>query len=299
MELRHLRYFVAVAEELNVRRAAGRLRVSQPPVSRQIRDLEEEVGAPLFIRSKQGMQLTDAGHFFLKEARQILAQSRRAVEQAQAASRGEAGRLAFAYDGALFDPAFTRVMREFRKRFPAVELSIAEMHTYMQVPELLDRHIDLAYLGLRFHELEKELEFAWVGRPDILIALPPGHPLARKRVIETSDMAKELLIAPPKVEPGFYELLVNSCRNAGFEPQIVQTGNNALCMLQLVAAGIGIAPVPETFRRLFAIEVEYRPLNLAKSPLDFYIAWRKDNPSPVLAAFIKMIRAQVGQPPES
>jgi len=297
MELRHLRYFVAVAEELNVRRAAERLRVSQPPLSRQIHDLEDEVGAALFIRSKQGMQLTDAGHFFLKEAREILAQSRRAVEQAQAASRGEAGRLAFAYDGALFDPAFTRVMREFRARFPAVGLSISELPTYQQVPELLDRRIDLAYLGLRFRELEKELEFAWVARPGILIAIPPGHPLARKRVIETSDMAKEPIIAPPKVESGFFELLVNSCRNAGFEPNIIQAGNNALCMLQLVAAGVGVAPVPETFQRLFAIEVEYRPLNLPKSPLDFYIAWRRDNRSPALAAFIKMIRAHVGEPP--
>src|ERR1700680_3842603 len=126
MELRHLRYFVAVAEELNVRQAAARLHLSQPPLSRQIHDLEEEVGTKLFVRSQSGMQLTEAGRTFLTEARSILAQSQRAVQLAQAASRGEAGHLDIAYAVEGFEPVLLRVIRLFRQLFPMVELGIRE-----------------------------------------------------------------------------------------------------------------------------------------------------------------------------
>ena len=173
MELRHLRYFVAVAEELNVRRAAERLHVSQPPLSRQIHDLEAEVGAELFVRSRQGMQLTEAGQFFLKEARQILSQSQRALQLTQAAGRGENGRLDLAYHAAFFDPVFTRAVRQFRKRFPSVELRIRELLTYQQIQELLEKRLDLGYVGLRFPELEPDLMFQRVHQGALWVALPP------------------------------------------------------------------------------------------------------------------------------
>src|SRR5512135_2642707 len=183
MELRHLRYFVAVAEELNVRRAAERLHVSQPPLSRQIHDLESEVGAKLFLRSKQGMELTDAGRFLLKEARQILSQSERAVQLAQAAGRGEAGRLELAYSAAFYDPAYVRAVRVFRKRYPAAELRIRDLLTYQQIQELLEKRLDLGYVGLRFPELEKDLAFECVRQGALWAAFPPDHPLARRRSV--------------------------------------------------------------------------------------------------------------------
>jgi DNA-binding transcriptional LysR family regulator len=136
MELRHLRYFVAVAEELNVRQAATRLHLSQPPLSRQIHDLEEEVGTKLFVRSQSGMRLTEAGRTFLKEARSILAQSQRAVQLAQAASRGEAGRLDIAYAVEGFEPVLLRVIRLFRGLFPMVELGIRELRYHQQVQRI-------------------------------------------------------------------------------------------------------------------------------------------------------------------
>lgn len=291
MELRHLRYFVAAAEELNIRRAAERLHVSQPPLSRQLHDLEAEVGAQLFVRGKQGVQLTEAGRFFLKEARQILSQSQRAMQLAQAASRGETGRLDLAYSAAFFDPAFTRATRLFRQRFPSVELSIRELLTYQQIQDLLERRIDLGYVGLRFAELEKELAFACVRKGALWVALPPGHRLARQRRVSLRALAREGFVAPPRTAPAYQDALRNFCRAAGFVPDIVQEGNNAQCMLELVSAGVGVALVPETFRQLLSIEVEFRPVSPAPPPLEFHIAWHRQNDSPALRAFLEILRA--------
>ena len=293
MELRHLRYFVAVAEELNIRRAAERLHVSQPPLSRQIHDLEAEVGTALFSRSKQGVQLTEAGQLFLKEARQILSQSQRAVELAKAASRGEAGHLELAYTAAFFDPIFTRAIRLFRKRFPTVELRIRELLTYQQIQELMGKHLDLGYVGLRFSELEMELEFECVRKGALWVALPPGHRLARQRRVPLRALAKEAFIAPPRTAPAYRDALVQFCRSAGFTPDVVQEGNNAQCMLELVSAGVGVALVPDTFQRLLAIEVEFRPLAPNPPQLEFHIAWHRDNQSPSLQAFLKILREQL------
>lgn len=293
MELRHLRYFVAVAEELNVRRAAERLHVSQPPLSRQIHDLEDEVGARLFLRSKQGMELTEAGRFLLKEARQILSQSERAVQLAQAAGRGEAGRLELAYSAAFYDPVYARAVRLFRKRYPAVELKIRELLTYQQIQELMERRLDLGYVGLRFVELEKDLAFECVRKGALWAALPPDHPLTRQRRLSLRSLAKEPFIGPPRTAPGYREALVNFCRDAGFVPEIVQEGNNAQCMLELVSAGVGVALVPDVLKQLLSIEVAFRPLAPQPPLLEFHIGWHRQNNSPLLLAFLEILRAEL------
>jgi DNA-binding transcriptional LysR family regulator len=170
MELRHLRYFVAVAEELNVRQAATRLHLSQLPLSRQIHDLEDEVGTKLFVRSRSGMGLTEAGRTFLNEARSILAQSQRAVQLTQAASRGEAGHLDIAYAVGGFDPVLLRVIRLFRQLFPMVDLGMRELPYHQQIQELLNQHIDIGYVGIRFPELESELVFECVRKAPFLVS---------------------------------------------------------------------------------------------------------------------------------
>ncbi|HEY5914278.1 MAG TPA: LysR substrate-binding domain-containing protein [Verrucomicrobiae bacterium] len=297
MELRHLRYFVAVAEELNVRRAAERLHVSQPPLTRQIHDLEEEVGAQLFVRGHDGMQLTEAGRFFLREAHQILSQSQRAVQLARAADRGEAGHLNLAYTAAFYDPVFARAIRVFRRRFPAVVLNLRELLTYQQIPELLEKRLDLGYVGLRFVELEQELVFECVRRGVLWVALPPDHPLAKRRRVPLRALAKEPFVGPPRTAPAYCDALLNFCRSAGFVPEIVQEGNNAQCILELVSAGVGVSLVPDTFRHLLSTEVEFRELAPAAPPLEFHIAWRRDSQSHPLHSFLKTLREQLSGAP--
>src|SRR5260370_18799493 len=218
MELRHLRYFVAGAEELNVRQAAARLHLSQPPLSRQIHDLEDEVGTKLFVRSQSGMRLTEAGGTFLKEARSILAQSQRAVQLAQAASRGEAGQLDIAYAVEGFEPVLLRVIRLFRRLFPMVELGIREMQYHQQVQELIHQRIDLGYVGIRFPALESELGCECVRKAQFLVALPPEHPLAKQRRLRLSALANEKFISIRRTAPAYHSLFVSHCRSAGFIP---------------------------------------------------------------------------------
>ena len=291
MELRHLRYFVAVAEELNVRQAATRLHLSQPPLSRQIHDLEEEVGTKLFVRSQSGMRLTEAGRTFLKEARSILAQSQRAVQLAQAASRGEAGRLDIAYAVEGFEPVLLRVIRVFRRLFPMVELGIRELQYHQQVQELINRRIDLGYVGIRFPELESELVFECLRKTPFLVALPPGHPLAKQRRLRLSELANEKFISIRRTAAAYHSRFVSHCRSAGFTPEIApEEADGALSLLGLVSAGFGVALVPETFQQILPVAVEFRPLRPSIPTFDFHIAWRRDNQSSVLHAFLEMLR---------
>jgi DNA-binding transcriptional LysR family regulator len=290
MELRHLRYFLAVAEELNVRRAAVRLHVSQPPLSRQIRDLEQEVGAELFVRSRRGMQLTDAGQMLLKEARRILSESERAVQLSQAASRGAAGRLEIAYSAAFFDLVLLRVMRLFRQRFPMVEFGLRELQYHQQVHELVNKHIDLGYVGIRFPELEGELVFECLRRAAFWVALPSGHRLLTKQRITLRALQDETFISIRQTAPAFQNWFVSLCRSAGFVPTFGEEADGALSLLALVSAGFGVALVPETFRKLLSVEIEFRPLASTIPSFDLQIAWHRDNQSRVLHAFLEMLR---------
>jgi DNA-binding transcriptional LysR family regulator len=294
MELRQIRYFVAVAEELNVRQAAARLHLSQPPLSRQIHNLEDEVGTKLFVRSKSGMRLTEAGQAFLKEARSLLSQSQRAIQLAQAASRGEAGHLEIAYAIGVFTPVLLSVMRLFRQRFPMVELELREQEYHQQLQELINRRIDLGCIGIRFPELESDLVFECVQKAPYVVALPPGHPLARRRRLTLPALASEKFISFRQTAPAYYSWFVSLCRSAGFVPEIARTeADGALSWLGLVSAGFGVALVPETFQRILPVEVEFRSLRPSSPTFELYIAWRRDNQSTVLHAFLEMLRERM------
>jgi DNA-binding transcriptional LysR family regulator len=290
MELRHLRYFVAVAEELNVRRAAERLHVSQPPLSRQIHDLEDEIGAKLFLRGKRGMQLTEAGQYFLLEARQILSQSHRAIQLANAASRGEAGRLSIAYSAAIFDPVFSRAARLFRHRFPLVELEMRELSFSSQLHALLEKQIDAGYLVFGSRQTEKELLSECVRQVATCISLPPDHPLTKKKQLKLSDLANEPFVFPRQTMSAFRTWLLELCRSAGFTPKIAQEADNAMGILGLVASGVGVAFSPDTGRIFQAMGVEFRALPPDTPKFDLHIVWRRDNTSPLLPAFLGILR---------
>jgi DNA-binding transcriptional LysR family regulator len=237
MELRHLRYFVAVAEELNVRQAAKRLHVSQPPLSRQIHDLEDELETKLFDRSKQKLALTPAGECFLREARQILSHVQRAAQLAQATSRGEAGQLSIAIFppiGGLFLPP---AIRAFRKRFPVVDLTILNLLPHEQIAALMDRRIDMGFVPLPVVELNPAIEFEPVREVELMVALPPGHRLAKQHRLTLRKLAHEPFVMLSRSSAVLLHDWVSSlCREAGFEPQVVKLADGPTSILELVSS---------------------------------------------------------------
>ena len=287
MELRHLRYFVAVAEELNVRRAAARLHVSQPPLTRQIRGLEDEINVKLFERSKHGVQLTGAGRVFLDEARQILEHSERAIRSAQDARRGDVGRLRVAVPSMAIDRVLCRVFRQIRRRFPNMVLQIQETQAPHQFRSLLDGNVDLTYCN--FRSMDADLIFKPVHRAAMCAVLPPGHALGKQSRVSLCDLAEELFIAPSRHATIYYDWYISLCRNAGFDPKIVQEAETAQSLLSMASAGIGVGLVPKTLRVFqSACEVELCDLFPDTPYLTFYLAWRRDDPSPALKTFLEI-----------
>jgi DNA-binding transcriptional LysR family regulator len=299
MELRHLRYFVAVAEELNFRRACARLHVSQPPLSRQIQNLEDEVGVKLLKRSHRGVQLTEPGRLFLEEARQILSRSLRAAQLARAAQRGEAGRLIIAAPPMALDGLLLRSVRLFHQRFPLVELEIRELGTARQIESLVDKRIDLGYCGFQSPEAESELVFQQARHAAMCVALPPGHSLTKQRRIALSTLAGEPFISPPRRVKVYYDWYVSLCRSAGFDPRIVQEADTGQSMLGLVSAGLGVALVPETLRQYQYAEGTFRDLTPDTPRITFHIAWRRNDGSAALKKFLEIFREQMNDESET
>ena len=188
-------------------------------------------------------------------------------------------------------------MRLFRQLFPMVGLGLREQQYHQQVQELINRQIDLGYVGVRFPELESDLVFECVRRSAFLVALPPQHPFAKRRRLALAELAHEEFISLRQTAPAYHTWFVSLCRSAGFTPQIATTeADEALSQLGLVSAGFGVALVPETFRQILPVEVEFRPLRPTIPTVDFYIAWRRDNQSTVLRAFLEVLRKQTYVP---
>lgn len=290
MELRHLRYFVVVADELNVRRAAQRLHLSQPPLSRQIHDLEEEIGTPLFERRRQGLALTPAGETFLKEARQILSHAQGAARLALAASRGEAGQLSIAMlppIGGLFLPP---AIRAFRKRFPMVDVTILDMAPQQQVAALMDWQIDLGFVPLPLVNLPPDLQFEPVREVQLMVVLPPGHRLARQRQLTLRKLSQEPFVLLRRSSAALlHDWVLNLCREAGFEAVVAKQADSPLSTLELVSAGFGVSLLPGLFQR-FPSDVNFRPLPSTTPKLHLALAMRRDNTSPLLQTFLEILR---------
>lgn len=261
MELRHLRYFVAVAEELNFTRAAARLGIGQPPLSQQIRDLETELGILLFHRVPHGAELTEAGREFLEEARGILSSAERAKEVARRAHRGETGRLALGFTGsAAFNPVVSATIRNFRRSWPQVLLSLEEMNTFRLLEKLVRGDLDAAFIrpgmqdpeGVRLRRLPPE---------PTLIALPASHKLAAETELPLTALANEPFVLFPRgAGLSLYDQIVDSCREAGFEPVIGQSAPQISSVVNLVAADLGVSIVPQSIAQIALEGVVYRPI---------------------------------------
>ena len=246
MELRHLRYFLAVASEGNFTRAAEKLGIGQPPLSQQIKDLEEELGVVLLHRNPRGADLSDAGRAFQIEAQEVLLGAERAKVAAQRAARGETGQLRVGLTGsAAFNPVVPGMIRNFRRAYPRVRLSLEESNTGIMIDALLGQRLDAIFIrpGLQGF---KDVQLHRFADETMKIALPAGHRLAKKKSLPLAALAQEAFILFPR-NVGLYDEVVRTCRAAGFEPRVEQEAPQMSLIVNLVAAEMGVAIVPLTF----------------------------------------------------
>ncbi len=271
MELRQLRYFVAVAEAGNFSRAAQRLHVSQPPLSTQVKNLEHALGVRLLERSNRGVTLTAAGAAFLPEARALLERLEHAKRQALRAHRGQIGTLAVGFvsiaDYGILPPA----LKSFRASYPAVQVELHELTTDAQIPLLRAARLDL---GLALAPVdEPDLHFERVLCEELVLAAPAAHPaLRRAGAVDLRALARESFIVPPRdIAPGLYDLTISYCRALGFAPRITQQARQMQTVIGLVSSGMGCALVPASVRNLRRTGVQYRPLRRKSSPIELGI----------------------------
>jgi DNA-binding transcriptional LysR family regulator len=273
MELRHLRYFVGVAEELNFTRASHKLRIAQPALSRQIRDLEEEVGGSLFDRNRQGLVLTEVGKVFLAEARKLLAQSEQALLEAQKLCRAEQGTLNVGYVWGLFHSTVPAVISQFRRQYPRIAVNLFDLTSMQQVEALAKGKIDAGFIGFTHEADAASLAKRKVATCQFVAVLPQDHSLARKRCVALSHLSHEFFVViSGKTYPGAARLVGEICQRAGFRPRIVQAAERGYTLLGLVASHCGISILPEPLKALPHPGVVFRPLQ-DSCEVDLFVAW--------------------------
>jgi DNA-binding transcriptional LysR family regulator len=278
-----------VAEELHFGRAAARLHISQPPLSQQIRRLEDEIGARLFRRTNRRVQLTPAGRAFLAEARQTIASAERAVGAAQRAERGELGELVVGYVTSSTYGPLPDVIRMFRKRLPEVELKLRNLRSVHQSQALLDRRIDVGLV--RPHTADSRIVYEPFWWEPVVVALPSDHALAHQTAIAIADLAADIfLIAPAEDVAAFHEEVFALCRKSGFTPRVDEGVPDIQAALALVAAGLGIHPVPATLQKFRRRGVVYRPLRTRGLSIEMGLAWRRDDDSALVQHFRAVAR---------
>jgi len=286
MELRHLRFFVSVAEELHFSRAAERLHTSQPHVTRQIRDLEREVGVPLLVRNRRHVELTEAGRAFLEEARQAIAQAERSVQVAQQAARGERGRLSIGFANSELIPD---ILRAFRQRYPEIKLELQELTTAEQVRALRDGRLHAGILvpGVQDEALVVET----IREEPLVVVLPENHPLLAERSVPLPALAAESFIfCPYRLNEHVYERILGLCQRAGFTPKVLEEASPKQTILGLVAAGFGVSLVAASIQEGGRSGVAYRPLRGIHPTVEVAVAWRKDEKSATLQLFLAVVR---------
>jgi DNA-binding transcriptional LysR family regulator len=292
IELRQLRYFVTVAEELHVGRAAQKLNMTQPPLSQSIQALEALLGTKLFIRQKRGITLNAAGHALLPEARRLLKECQALPELVRSAAQGESGQLSIAFISTADYNLLPPVLREFRKRYPQVKLSLREATSDVQLEALRLGQIDL---GLVIPPIPDKLSgqvnyLPMMSEPLILAAPGDANWLGSKKSVSlNASQGQALIIFPRTYAPALYDAIVGCFQSAGITPEIGQEAIQMQTIIGLVSAGMGIALVPQSVSNLKRPGVVYRDIEQSTPQIETGIAWRKDNPSPVLQAFIALL----------
>lgn len=291
MELRHLRYFVAVAEEQNVTRAAVRLHVSQPPLSRQIRDLEDELGVALFDHGAKAVRLTEAGRVFLTEACAALRRVDDAVQVAKAVAGGQRGEIHVGFAPSLTVEILPRALRYFQESSPDVRVQLHDLSTQEMLRRLLDEKLHVALMLQPSAKVLDGLVFEELRRYAVSVAAHPTHPLARARKVGLEQVAPERLIAYTVADyPEYHAWLAELFASAGRAPQIAEEYDSSTSLIASVEAGRGIALVQQGFERLTGPRLKVRPLTPAPSPFIVGLVYRKESRSPAAENFIAAAR---------
>jgi DNA-binding transcriptional LysR family regulator len=294
MELRHLRYFVSVAEALSFTKAAEKLQTAQPSLSRQIRDLEEELGVRLLNRTKQLVTLTDEGRLFLADAKRLLGLAAEIVGSVRRLHSGENHVLNVGYVSNLFHDLLPATLASFHRSFPTISVNLFDLSCGDQFRALEEGKLDLGFVGLHQPIARRGLEFRTIASYKTVVALPQDNSLAGKRTVELKALAPMFFIGMSEASyPGYREWLSRTCERAGFTPKVLQDVDLERTMIHAVAAGLGVALVPEQLKTLEHEKVVFRPLDSAVAT-EGCIAWKNENPSAALKGFVQIVE-QVGR----
>lgn len=275
IELRHLRYFIAVAEELHFGHAAARLNISQPPLSQQIQILEQQIGARLFARTNRSVSLTEAGRQFLADSRQILSQVDDAAARAARLHHGETGELRIGFtSSAPFIKAVSDTLSTFRRRYPDVHIQTRETNTREQIVPLNEGALDLGLM--RNTHLPDTLVWERVLREPLLAMVPRDHPLASQTCVSLRELAREpFVFFDPHVGTGLYDDILGLMRRYDLTPSITQEVGEAMTIIGLVAAGLGVSILPASFRRVQLLEMCWLPIEEQDAVSEMWLVWSK------------------------
>jgi DNA-binding transcriptional LysR family regulator len=291
MELRHLRYFATLAEELNFGRAAMRLHISQPPLTRQIQQMEEELGAQLFTRSTRGVALTPAGKVLLEDARRILGLVQGAKERAGKAGRGQIGRLDVGIFGSAILNHIPRMVLQFRDQHPEVQIALHGQTKAEQIQALREKRLTIGFN--RRVSVESDIAVEPVLSEPLFVALHDKHPLARLKAIRIEDIGNApMILYPSNTRPGFADDVMDLFRKAAIQPTVVQEVTDVVTAVALVACGFGLCITPQAASSLNLPGVVFRPVKANPTPtIDLVCLYRRNDESPILAAFLEIVRS--------
>jgi DNA-binding transcriptional LysR family regulator len=291
VELRQLRYFVAVAEEMHFGRAARRLHMTQPPLSQAIQALEAQLGTPLFSRTRRSVALTAAGQTLLPEVQRLLQQVEGLANLAQSAAAGESGRLSIAFVPMADYSVLPTALREFRTALPSVHLDLQEATTDIQIELLASGRIDIGFLLPPLPDkLKADVDYLPLTSEPLVLALPEGTANTKTRLSLKRCADLPLIIFPRRMSPSFHDQILACLREAGLSPRIGQEAIQMQTIVSLVSAGMGFALVPQSVSNMKRPGVEYRTMQETSPWVEIGLAWRRDNASPVLSAFLELMR---------
>jgi DNA-binding transcriptional LysR family regulator len=297
MELRHLRYFVAAGEEQHFGRAAERLHIAQPALSRQIHDLEEEIGFPLFDRLPRGVKLSAAGQLFLGDARRVLQEAQEAIRRAERVARGQAGTLRVGFvENISWHGVVPESFRRFRQKQPDAELIPVPMLSLPQIEAVQSGKLDAGFVA-SWDELGGELDHRPVARHKVVLAAPTGHPIIRRKKLRLRELEDVPFVGfPRRANPVAYDRMMEACFTGGLKsPRIVQEADDQATILSLVSCRLGVALVSDSTKWQCPKGIALVPIVDLKVPVVFSLIWRKDNKSPLLQKFVAQVGA-VGRP---